>query len=173
MIIKTAVQPDGTQCRAIYSDCETYRYDLIWRWSDAPLLVAWMLNPSTATELQLDNTVKGIRNRAKAQGFGGFRIINLFALRETSPRKMKSHIAPIGPDNDAMIGRVLAEAAECGDTIVCGWGTHGSHRGRSASVAKLIQPHGVELFAYKINKNGSPRHPLYVAHASPLISFHP
>ena len=174
MITKNAVRDDGTVCRAIYSDCEQYRYDLVWRWSETdPLLVVWMLNPSTATEIELDNTVKGISSRARAQGYGGFRIINLFAYRDTDPWAMRKVQDPIGPHNDAVIRQVLKEAVAGGDTVVCGWGEHGNHNARASAVADLAAESGVTLHTYGINADKSPRHPLYTAHAKLPIAWVP
>ncbi len=174
MITKNAVRHDGTVCHAMYSDCEQYRYDLVWRWSKTDkLLVLWMLNPSTATETELDKTVDGISSRARAQGYGGFRIINLFAYRTKDPWAMRKVADPIGPDNDAVIRQVLFDAVEAGDTVVCGWGEHGSHNARSAAVPGLASASRVKLHAYAVNADKSPRHPLYTAHAKLPLPWEP
>lgn len=166
MIVREATRGDGILRRAKYSDCGLYRYDLLWRWkTGAPLFVAWMLNPSTATEEELDPTVKGINARARAGNFGGFRIINLFAYRHPDPWAMRAVEEPVGPDNDAVIQDVLAQSVEQGDLVVCGWGEHGAHRGRAGDVVVLAAPSNVRLHAFRLNKDGAPTHPLYLAHA--------
>ena len=62
-----------------------------------------MLNPSTATEVQNDPTVERCERRARALGFGAFRVCNIFAWRDTDPRAMRAAAEPVGPENDAAI----------------------------------------------------------------------
>lgn len=153
----------GMTCTATFSDDEAYRLELIWRWSSAPLLTAWMLNPSTATHEVLDPTVYGLVQRAKAWGYGGVRIINLFALRATDPKVMLAHPEPIGRDNDAIISRALREAFDEGAPVICAWGKHGRHRGREAVALAMAEEIGLPLYAFKLNADGTPQHPLYIA----------
>ena len=68
-----------------------YRYALTRVWDPlGPRLSFVMLNPSTATEVQNDPTVERCERRARALGFGGFRVTNIFAWRDTDPRKMRA-----------------------------------------------------------------------------------
>ena len=87
---------------ALYSDCQRYRYALTRIWdADGKRAVFIMLNPSTATEVQNDPTVARCERRARALGFGAFRVCNIFAWRDTDPRAMRAAAEPVGPDNDA------------------------------------------------------------------------
>lgn len=152
----------GMTCSATFSDDEAYRLELVWRWSDAPLLTVWMLNPSTATHEVLDPTVYGLIQRAKAWGFGGVRVINLFALRATEPKVMMAHPEPIGAENNAVIRKALLAAFDDGSPVIAGWGKHGSHLGRDQWAIDLARELGVSLYAFKLNQDGSPCHPLYL-----------
>lgn len=154
---------DGMICSAIFDDEEIYRYDLTWRWGDGPLLIGWLLNPSTATHEVLDPTVRGMVARARGWDYAGCRIINLFGLRSTDPHAMKKHAEPIGADNDLIIRRALNQAAEDGSKVVAGWGAHGHHLKRQARALVLADAAGIQLHAFQINKGGTPKHPLYVA----------
>lgn len=146
---------------ATYSDCESYRYALTRLWDDGGRKALFvMLNPSTATEVQNDPTVERCERRARALGFGGFRVTNIFAWRDTDPRKMRAAVDPIGPGNDAAI----LEGASWADTIVAAWGTHGAHLDRGPAVAKLLRGAGHSLTALGITKDGHPKHPLYVSY---------
>ena len=63
---------------AIYSDCERYRYALTRVWDVGGKRALFvMLNPSTATEVQNDPTVERCERRARALGFGAFRVTNI------------------------------------------------------------------------------------------------
>ncbi len=166
LIIRERTDLSGMHCSASFSPCDRYRYLLTWRWSDEPLLVAWMLNPSTATHEKLDPTIAGLVSRARAWGRGGVRVINLFAFRATKPADMKAAADPVGTYNDHVTGDVLLSAALLGDEVICGWGAHGKHRGRDRAAAELARRAGVQLRCLATNRDGSPQHPLYIAHAT-------
>ena len=154
----------GMHCSASFSECERYRYLLTWRWSADPLLIAWMLNPSTATHEKLDPTIDGLMKRARAWGHGGVRVINLFAFRATKPADMMKAADPIGPENNAVTIDVLHEARHRDEPVICGWGKHGAHRGRAAFAEAIAAGADVSLRCLATNNDGSPRHPLYIAH---------
>ena len=160
---------------AVYSDCARYRYLLTRVWAPGPRALFVMLNPSTATEVQNDPTVERCERRARALGFGAFRVTNIFAFRATDPRVMRAEADPVGPGNDAAI----AESAVWADAIICAWGNHGLHLGRGAAVAALLR-HRVQnqkldgqkfdgglrrgLLHLGLTGQGQPRHPLYVSY---------
>ena len=161
-MIERRHQRGDAESLAVYSDCETYRYRLERVWAPGGKLLFVMLNPSTATELQNDPTVERCERRARALGFGGFAVANIFGFRATDPKLMRAAADPVGPGNDAAI-RALAAAA---DWIVCGWGLHGAHLGRGAAVAAALRLQGAELFHLGLTMAGAPKHPLYISYAS-------
>lgn len=146
---------------AIYSDCEAYRYELTRIWDDKGQKALFvMLNPSTATEFQNDPTVERCERRARALGFGAFRVTNIFAYRTTDPKVMRAMRDPIGPDNDAAI----ADGATWADRIVCAWGSHGAHMNRGAAVAGLLRATAKPLWHLGLTQAGQPKHPLYIGY---------
>lgn len=151
-------------CEAVFSPCMAYRYWLEWRWSEAPALIVWMLNPSTADHQKLDPTISGLVKRAKRWGYGAVIVINLFAYRATDPRDMKAQADPIGPANDALSEIAIARSIDSGFPIVCGWGNHGLHRGRDSWARDLARLRACPLSAFAITGEGQPQHPLYIAH---------
>jgi hypothetical protein len=152
---------------AVYSDCERYRYSLTRVWdADARRVTFIMLNPSTATEVQNDPTIHRCEQRARTLGFGGFRAVNLFALRESDPRIMKSADDPEGPGNAS----ALDAAAAWADMVIAAWGVHGAHRDSGPVTAALLRDQGHRLFHLGLTKAGHPRHPLYLPYsASPIL----
>ncbi|MEE9387162.1 MAG: DUF1643 domain-containing protein [Paracoccaceae bacterium] len=147
---------------AVYSECEKYRYMLTRVWHDAGATVHFiMLNPSTATEMQNDPTVERCERRARTLGFGGFRVTNIFAWRDTDPKKMRRAVDPVGPENDAAI----LDSCDWADQIICAWGAHGAHQGRGDAVATLLKSTGCGLLHLGLTKAGHPKHPLYIAYA--------
>lgn len=146
---------------AVYSDCERYRYLLTRVWAPGGQKALFvMLNPSTATEVQNDPTVERCERRARALGFGAFRVTNIFAFRATDPRVMRAEVDPVGSDNDAAI----SQSALWADQIICAWGTHGDHLGRGAVVKSLLQATGRPLWHLGLTQGGQPKHPLYIGY---------
>ncbi len=146
---------------AIYSDCMNYRYALtrVWQPSGRKALFV-MLNPSTATEVQNDPTVERCERRARALGFGAFRVCNIFAWRATDPKEMRAQADAVGPENDAAI----TESCTWADSIICAWGTHGEHLNRGANVETLMRNTNRPLHHLGLTKAGHPKHPLYIGY---------
>jgi hypothetical protein len=160
MIIRHHQKGDAASV-AEYSDCEAYRYSLTRVWDPDGRRAAFiMLNPSTATERQNDPTVERCERRARALGFGAFRVLNIFAWRATDPRDMRAAVDPVGPENDAAILSALGWA----DQVVCAWGTHGAHLGRGPQVEALLRARGLPLYHLGLSKAGHPKHPLYIGY---------
>ena len=161
-MISREFQKGDAQSEAVYSDCERYRYSLTRVWDpDGRRALFVMLNPSTATEVQNDPTVERCERRARALGFGAFRVTNIFAWRDTDPRKMRAAADPVGPQNDTTI----AQSALWADQIVCAWGTHGAHLGRGEAVERLLRDTKCPLYHLGLSKAGHPKHPLYIAYS--------
>lgn len=161
MITRSHVKGDAPST-AVYSDCERYRYSLTRVWDPAGRRALFiMLNPSTATEVQNDPTVERCERRARVLGFGGFRVTNIFAWRETDPRAMRRAADPVGPENDAAI----LEGMGWADQAIAGWGAHGAHLDRGRAVEALLRATGQPLYHLGLTKQGHPKHPLYIAYA--------
>lgn len=146
---------------ATYSDCERYRYNLTVTWApDGRRLVYVMLNPSKATELANDPTIERCERRARRLGYGSFRVVNLFALRETSPTRLKAARGPTGRENDFHI----LEAVRWTDDILAAWGVHGEHKNQAERVLPLLKEGPASLYHLGLTKHGHPRHPLYISY---------
>jgi hypothetical protein len=160
MITRQHLKGDAASV-AEYSDCEAFRYTLTRVWDDAGPRVAFvMLNPSTATEVQNDPTVERCERRARALGYGAFRVLNIFAYRATDPRVMRAAADPVGPGNDAAILGSLDWAHR----VICAWGTHGAHLGRGPQVEAMLRGSDVALWHLGLSKAGHPKHPLYIGY---------
>lgn len=162
LITRTHQKGDAASV-AIYSPCERYRYALTRVWDDHGTRVAFvMLNPSTATEVQNDPTVERCERRARALGHGSFRVVNIFAWRDTDPKAMRAAAEPVGPENDAAI----AAACDWADVVVAAWGAHGAHLDRGAAVRALLARAATPVTHLGLTKEGHPRHPLYIGYAT-------
>ena len=148
-----------SEAGARFSRCRRWR-TLLWRRWDAARPVAnfLMLNPSTADERHLDPSCARARLYAERCGFGGQIVTNLFAWRATDPGDMKSAPDPVGRGNDAAIVAAAGEAK----LLVCAWGNHGAHLGRSGRVVAFLRNARLDLHVLKLNGGGEPAHPLYL-----------
>lgn len=147
---------------AIYSDCEKYRYSLTRVWDATGKRVTFvMLNPSTATEVQNDPTVERCERRARTLGYGAFCVTNIFAWRDTDPKKMRAAVDPIGPHNDTAI----LQACDWTNDVVAAWGSHGAHLDRGAAVRRLLAAQPKPVLHLGLTLHGHPKHPLYIAYA--------
>lgn len=144
---------------ALFSKCRRWRYLLWRRWDPArPLANFLMLNPSTADEVQLDPSCTRARRYAARWGYGSVVITNLFAWRATDPEDMKAARDAVGRGNDRAILRAAREA----EIVVCAWGNHGAHLGRSTHVRRLLASAGIVQRVLRTNAGGEPAHPLYL-----------
>lgn len=160
MIVRQHIKGDA-RSEAIYSDCENYRFSLSRTWnSDGGRALFVMLNPSTATERQNDPTVERCERRARALGFGAFRVTNIFAWRATDPKELRSVPDPVGGENDQYILR----GVEWASAVICAWGTHGELHNRGKAVEALLRARGSSLMVLGLTKDGHPKHPLYISY---------
>ena len=144
----------------IFSPDRVYRYVLRRQWnsgtSEAPRRIAWIgLNPSTADEVTLDQTLAAVCRYSRNWGFSDVVMLNLFAFRATDPRDLKRASDPIGPDNDQ---HLLTEVRNVERVIAC-WGDQGRFLGRDRHVSDLL---GVSFGCLLQNRSGAPHHPLYL-----------
>jgi len=145
---------------AEFSPCRRYRYRLWRTWDDSKEKCCFiMLNPSTADEATNDPTVERCERRARAWGYGGLIVVNLFAMRSTDPKALYAEADPVGPKNMVAIQQAAIDSA----IVVAAWGTHGALHGQGEQVAaRLRRDFPDKARALRVNKDGSPAHPLYL-----------
>ena len=157
---------------AVISPCGKYRYLLTRDWQRPLLMSSYqcsmlfvMLNPSTADAEVDDPTIRRCMGFARREGCYGIRVVNLFALRATNPAEMSRVEDPVGPLNDSYI-EFHAHINE--SPIVVAWG---KHQGASQRLKALPVLRGQKLLCLGTNKDGSPKHPLYVPKATALVPW--
>ena len=146
----------------------TYRYRLTRTWAPDYDGVCWiMLNPSTADAVSDDPTLRRVIDFSRRWGFGSVTVVNLFALRATSPAALRHADDPVGRDND---GHIRAAVRECAVTVAA-WGCHGVLQARDCAVATLLTDLGRSAVCLGPTRAGHPRHPLYVQASAPFVPF--
>ena len=155
---------------AVISDCGKYRYRLRRKWGNGRPCGFVMLNPSTANALHDDPTIRRCVGFAKAWGCSELIVVNLFAVRATSPRDMMRADDPVGSENKEHVQRAATYVAGGGDDFsgsrtgpfVCAWGAHGSFIGQDNTLLGWLEDVGVSPLSLRITKHGHPAHPLYL-----------
>lgn len=152
------------QSDALISPCGKYRYWLTRRWDmHKPEVCFIMLNPSTADGREDDPTIRRCVAFAKSWGHGRLIVVNLFAYRATKPQDLWDFDAETkgeaqGPENNSTI----LSAARSAQLVVCAWGKGGSYCLRGLEVVTHLCWNGIRPMVLRINKDGSPAHPLYL-----------
>jgi len=142
---------------AVLSEERRYRYRLNRIWdAEKPAALFIGLNPSTADEYTDDPTIRRCMSYAKAWNYGGIVMANLFAYRATDPRMMLRQEDPEGRLNE----QYLDAAIEDTWVTVCCWGSE-RQPAVHAQADRLRHRHG-DLTYLRLNKDGSPAHPLYL-----------
>lgn len=159
---------------ATTSACGQFRYRLARHWgelADEPVLLFVMLNPSTADAVVNDPTIKRCIGFARAAGYGGIEVVNLFAYRATKPTQLRWAGWPIGPENDHHI----AQAARTASGVCLAWGAHAGHPMAVARVQQVLplirSMRGDSLQCLHITASGHPAHPLMLPATCRLQPF--
>ncbi|MEM7066139.1 MAG: DUF1643 domain-containing protein [Cyanobacteria bacterium P01_B01_bin.77] len=159
----------------------SYRYTLtreIRKPVNNTLLVC-MLNPSTADDETDDPTIASLQRLARANHYDKITVVNLFALRATTPPIMFSHKSPVGIQNWDTWARILKQMNPSKDVVVLAWGRtppRVAHKKKFTQAiiqaSKLLAAWEGKIMTWVINADGSPRHPLYIK-SSTLLQEYP
>lgn len=158
---------------ATLSSDSTYRYMLTRRWDVVGPTVAWiMLNPSIADGYIDDRTIGRCMGFARAWGYGGIRVVNLYAYVATKPKVMFAAEAEgadiVGPDNNIHLRRVLREGILNKNPVIAAWGVNA----KQDRVDEVLRMAGAErLQCLDVTASGAPGHPLYLRADSNLAPW--
>lgn len=150
---------------ADFSADRRYRYRLWRNWRTGPRACFIMLNPSTADEIVSDPTVRRCISFAHSWGMAGIDVVNLYALISSDPSALWNDRDPIGPDNDA---RILSAATRA-QIVVAAWGSCPRALDRATHVLEVLL--NVALTCFGLTHAGDPKHPLYLAASTPLMTY--
>lgn len=154
------------QRKASLSKCGLYRYTLSRRWQEDGEFLVWvMLNPSTADAEQDDPTIRRVIGFSKREGFGGLHVVNIWALRATSPKDLHARREAYEPENLCIV-RAFVEDAD----VVVAWGGSLSQCPALTRVKMILRTaHRVRCLG--VTKSGQPRHPLYLRADTLLVPW--
>lgn len=159
--LRASMGRSGPRSCAALSACRTYRYRLVRVWDPNKPPLAWV----TVTGSDADD-YRAI-GFARAWGYGGIQIGNLYGLRSRTPYPLWQRPDPVGPDNDTY----LVALSRCDYLTVLAWGADAPAY-RASAVAALFWrgciQYGGSLAVLGWTENGQPQHPSCVhAHTMP------
>ncbi len=150
---------------AMFSENRKHRYSL-WRiWDKELPKVAFIgLNPSTANENKNDPTIRRVVSFAKLWGYGGVYMLNCFPYVTSVPKEIELNWDYININDNSLrsLGR------EC-ELIIFAWGNFEIVKNEGRDI-KMQEYFPVAKCLGK-NKNGSPKHPLYIPSNIQLINY--
>lgn len=156
---------------AEFSPCKRYRYSLHRIWDkNLPLVMFIGLNPSTANETDNDATIRRVITFARQWGFGGVYMMNCFPLVSTDPEALRDYNKEVFSQHQFFTNnQKLKEVAEKCSEIIFAWGNFQVVKDlkRDKELIKMF-PNAKALIK---NKDGSPRHPLYVSSKTIPVNF--
>ena len=143
-----------------FSPGRNWRYRLVRVWDSKRPRLAWViLNGSDADEHHNDPTVRRCISFARAWGYGGVDIANLYGLVSKNPGALRRHSDPVGADNDRHLAAVCSE----NDLTVLAWGPDACADRVHAVTQKLRRltgSHGGSLAVLGWTQGEQPLHPL-------------
>lgn len=149
------------------SEDGVYRYSLSRRLSvfERALCVVGY-NPSTAAATKDDATIRTVVGFARQWGFDWLFMANLHAYRSTDPKRIATldDLEAVGPRNKEALYWMTQRA----EIVVAAWG-HNRLNPYAAELAQMV----LRLERTKClgkNKDGSPKHPLYLPHTTALVA---
>jgi len=157
--------------KATISDCQRYRYTLTRVWDNTLQRVLFIgLNPSTADADKDDAAIRKLTKYCQTWGYGGFTIVNLFALRSRNPFVLLNHSRKEcqGPENLKHIIELVAYP-DGPAKIICMWGDKGDLYEQDRIVLDRLK--GLKLHCFDISKRGLPKHPLYLSSSLKPIEY--
>lgn len=139
------------------SECGKFRYTLMrmWQSKNSGLCVFIGLNPSIADGDIDDPTIKKCVRFSERWGCNELVMLNCYAYRATDPKLLKKAGYPIGEKNDSFLYHMTVGVPK--NRIICAWGTKVQPE-RATEVIRIIGGGS----ALELNKDLTPKHPLYV-----------
>ena len=158
---------------------------VLWRiWNKTKPMMMWvMMNPSIAGETVDDHTIRKCIGFAKRWGFGGFFVVNRFALVSTKPEFLLSYALNetcelLLHDADNMYW-IRHTVKRC-EYAICAWGCEsvslrlqrqfGVQPDTIPNYIKFLKP-SMKIECLGISPKGTPYHPVMLAYDLPRIPF--
>jgi hypothetical protein len=141
-----------------------YRYALGTKGENT--LYCFGINPSTATPEKYDPTVTRVSRTASKLGFDSFVMLNIYPIRATNPDELPEDVSI---DEHNKNRECILNLIKDNSTVWCAWGDLITKRHwlkicwNDILSYILISKSNIKWVKMgELNKNGNPRHPLYL-----------
>jgi len=165
--------PDGVTGGATFSECGRYRQVLTRDWTPpgaAPRSVLFVgMNPSVASAEVSDPTCHRELTFARDWGYTRYLKGNVLDWRATSPGDIPHD--PALACSPANLPALLDMAMEAELIVLAHGRLHKRHAGVVDRIVTALRATGRPLRCLGLNKDGSPKHPLYLRKDATLIAF--
>ena len=150
---------------AEFSADKKYRYAL-WRiWDTSkPMLMFIGLNPSTANSQYEDPTIRRVKRFAHDWNYGGVYMMNLFSQVTSNPKELV-----YGNDDIIANNMWLDFHSRYCEKIIFAWGNFPQAQERGKIISNVFPKN--KCYVLGLNKNGSPKHPLYIKASTVPVLF--
>lgn len=152
---------------ALFSRDMKHRYVLTRDWSESgeeyKKITYIGMNPSIADDTIDDPTIRRLISFTKSFGYNQFDIVNLVSVISTNPRAIDFKNLDISSHSESLY------RIQNNNLIVACWGKPiNIHFEKMANFVKQYYKY---LWCFGINKDGSPKHPLYLKSNTKLIPY--
>lgn len=143
-------QTSEVKTTAVFSKDKKKRYLLRMTWDESkPKACIIMTYPSTADELEIDQTSQLCRNNAVKQGYGEISIVNLFCGLDQSK-----------PESDRTNASVIAEECSRADIVIIAYGRSPMYSEEKKRLLEALQPYSDKLYTIIDSVGNDFCHPL-------------
>lgn len=152
--------------QAHFSQDGKHRFWLLRSWTEKPRMITIIgLNPSTANAELDDPTIRSCIRLTEANGFDGFVMVNLFTFITAYPSVLLANINDGNrQESDETLRRMIANT----HLTVCAWGKWPEFvNERASKVLELVE----NPRCFGVNKDGSPKHPLYLSKETKIVGY--
>ncbi len=154
---------------AVFSPCKKARFVLIrqWHFEETVKTIMWIgMNPSTADETVDHPTVKKEIGFSQRWGYGKYIKTNIIPYGSTNPNKIDYKLLNKFAYENLTTILNLARNVDC--VLAC-WGRNNKLKQWANQVYNVLTIQKTEIFCLGKNRDGSPKHPLYLkSHLQPV-----
>lgn len=178
MISPPSHNETGSAFFSLETPIPLYRWSLTRNLGGSRPLVVIGLNPSTADAERNDPTIGREIGFAKLWGYSWLVKVNAYGYRTKSPAVMrkaqKSGVDIVGEHNDQTIVAAIAIAEQSDGRVMVAWGGNiDIERERAIGEVVARNFRDAKLWAFKLNGDGSPSHPLYLKSDIQPVRWYP
>jgi hypothetical protein len=157
---------------AIFSEEKDHRFALWRTWDrELPSILFIGLNPSRGNQFYNDPTLTRCINFSKSWGYGTMFFGNLFSNVEPDSDMMRAISMHESRIDEVTTNLWLDQMLSMTDEVVCAWGSWDFIERRKKAVIGMISNWFESPKCFGKNKDGNPKHPLYLKATSTLKNY--